>query len=533
MSHDRSSSCKTVTAGQLKKMLHDDGEIALLDVREAGEFGESHLFFAVPLPYSRLELDVARLVPRRSTRAVLCDDGAMGVARLAARRLETLGYNDVSLLDGGTRGWADAGYALFAGVNVPSKTFGELVEHAYHTPRITAAELQRMHAAGEDMVIVDGRPFSEYQKMNIPGGVCCPNAELPLRIGELVKRPETKIVVNCAGRTRSIIGAQTLINLGIRNPVYALENGTQGWFLAGLQLERGAARRYPDAVDASRLPALQAAARALASRFGVRFATAARVKQWLQDPDRTTFVCDVRTPEEYAAGSLPGACSAPGGQLIQATDQWIGVRNARIVLVDAEEVRAPTVASWLRQFGCDAYVLEGGIRAALSVPAARFPALPALATVAAHELRDALTSSQWAALDLRASTSFREAHIPGSRWSIRPRLAAATKAAKKPIVLLADDPAVALAAAIDLAAAGVTSVSLLEGGLGSWIKSGFPVVSSPGEPPDAECIDYLFFVHDRHSGNREAMKRYLAWETGLIAQLDEQDRTTFKIGPCH
>jgi len=233
----------TVTPGQLKSLLHGTGEIALLDVREAGQFGESHLLFATPLPYSRLELGTVALVPRKSTQVVVCDDGVPGVARRAADRLRALGYTDVSVLDGGTRAWAAAGYSVFAGVNVPSKVFGELVEHACHTPRVTVQELARMQAAGEDIVVLDGRPLTEYEKMNIPGGICCPNAELPYRAASIVRSPSTRIVVNCAGRTRSIIGAQTLINFGVRNPVVALENGTQGWVLAGLELERGAKRK--------------------------------------------------------------------------------------------------------------------------------------------------------------------------------------------------------------------------------------------------------------------------------------------------
>src|SRR3954467_15271641 len=119
---------KTVSAQALKAMLHDGGELALLDVREAGQFGESHLLFATPLPYSRLEIDIAPLVPRKSARIGLCDDGTLGVAELAAKRLQAAGYSDVSVLDGGTQGWKNAGGTLFSGVNVPSKLFGELVE---------------------------------------------------------------------------------------------------------------------------------------------------------------------------------------------------------------------------------------------------------------------------------------------------------------------------------------------------------------------------------------------------------------------
>lgn len=510
-------------------MLHDGGEIAVLDVREAGQFGESHLFFSVSLPYSRLELDVTRLVPRRSTRIVVCDDGALGVAALAAHRLEAIGYTEVSVFDGGTRAWAAAGYALFAGVNVPSKTFGELVEHAYHTPRITAEELARMRAAGEDVVVVDGRPFAEYQKMNIPGGVCCPNAELPYRIGEIVRRPQTKIVVNCAGRTRSIIGAQTLINFGVPNPVYALENGTQGWFLAGLELERGSRRRYPEKIEESGLPALQASAKKLMDRFAVGTVAAKTVEAWLEETDRTTYLCDVRTPEEFAVGSIPGAVHAPGGQLIQATDQWVGVRNARVVLIDGEGVRAPVVASWLKQLGCDAHVLEGGIRSGLKGTPAAGPALPRLAAISAEELMRMLDAGPCAVFDLGASMNFRKAHIPGSRWSIRPRLVAAAREAKGTVVLVSSDADIARLAATDLIEAAVKDVKLLDGGLAAWEKAGYAINASLDAPPDAECIDYLFFVHDRHAGKREAMKQYLAWETGLVNQLDEQDRASFRI----
>src|SRR5687768_12508023 len=156
---------RSITPSQLKAMIHDGAELALLDVREAGQFGESHLLFATPLPYSRLELDVTRLAPRRSVRIVLCDDGASGVAQGAAVRLAGLGYCDVAILDGGTAAWAAAGYTLFAGVNVPSKLFGELVEQVYHTPRVTAQELLRMRASGENFVLLDGRPLEEHHKM--------------------------------------------------------------------------------------------------------------------------------------------------------------------------------------------------------------------------------------------------------------------------------------------------------------------------------------------------------------------------------
>lgn len=525
------SAAEGVSPQQLKAMIHDGRELALLDVREAGQFGESHLLFATPLPYSRLELDIGALVPRQSARIVLCDDGKAGLAELAARRLRSIGYTDVAILAGGTRGWAAAGYALFAGVNVPSKLFGELVEHEFDTPRVTVTELARMQAAHEDFVIVDGRPFAEYQKMNIPGGICCPNAELPLRIREIVADPKTKIVVNCAGRTRSILGAQTLINFGVPNPVYALENGTQGWVLADMALEHGAARRYPDRIDETKLPELKVQATKLAARLGIRTARAAEVQAWLADAERTTYLLDVRTPEEFKAGSIPGAVHAPGGQLVQATDQWVGIRNARIVLLDSEGVRAPVVATWLKQLGCEVCVLEGGIGADVAVPRAAPLKLPEIPAISPGALKAALDAGACLALDLGPSMRYRKAHIPGSRWSIRSRLAKdAPRGFERPVVLVTDEPAVARAAALDLLDAGIKDLKRLDGGTDAWVAAGYPTEATPATPPDEACIDYLFFVHDRHAGNRAAMQQYLDWETGLMAQLDEQDRKLFRVG---
>jgi len=524
---------RLITPAALQAALHDGGEIALLDVREDGEFGEDHMLFATPLPYSRLELGIASLVPRKSVRIVLCDDGRSGMAQRAASRLDALGYTDLFLLEGGTQGWKAAGYALFKGVNVPSKLFGEMVEHAYNTPRITAQDLVKMRESGEDFALFDGRPVHEHHKMTIPGSTCCPNAELPYRVASMVKNPKTKIIVNCAGRTRSILGAQTLINFGVPNPVYALENGTQGWFLSDLQLEYGSALQYPETVDAAKLPAQQEAARTLMKRFNVRVAAATEVAGWLKESGRTTYLCDVRTPEEFAAGSITGAQHTPGGQLIQATDQWVGVRNARIVLLDGGEmVRAPVVASWLLQLGCDACVLEAGASARLEGVKPAVSALPALAPIGARELKALIDNKACSVFDVGPSMGYRKAHIPGSHWSIRSRLTSDAKTAKLPIVLVSQDMNVARLAATELADAGISNVRLLEGGVAGWVKAGNTTVSSPDIPADRECIDYLFFVHDRHAGNREAMKQYLAWETGLMAQLGEQDKSVFRL-PAH
>jgi rhodanese-related sulfurtransferase len=241
---------------------------------------------------------------------------------------------------------------------------------------------------------------------------------------------------------------------------------------------------------------------------------------------------DVRTAEEHAAQPLPGFRHAPGGQLIQATDAWVGVKGARLVLADDELVRAPVVAGWLRQLGHEACVLEGGIAAAAALdwPRSFSPlALPELRPITANELAQALDSASVQAIDLRPAMTFRKGHIAQALWSIRPRIAAAAKRGIKTTVLAADEPGVAALSALDLAEAGITDIRLMAGGLADWRAAGLPVLATPDHPSDADCIDFLFFVHSRHEGDAAAARQYLAWETGLLDALDAQERGTFRL----
>jgi cystathionine beta-lyase len=522
---------QTITSAQLQQWLFDGQEIALFDVREHGQYGEAHLFHGQNLPYSRLEIEAPRLAPNPAVRLVIYDQTGNDIAPRAASRLEALGYQHVHILQGGTDAWQAAGLQLFAGVHVPSKAFGELVEEASHTPHITASELAQWQARGEPLLVLDGRPFDEYRKMTIPGSICCPNGELGYRLPALVNDETTPIVVNCAGRTRSIIGAQTLIDLGVKNPVYALENGTQGWYLADLQLEHGSTRRYPDQVAPDALSKQRAAAQSLAQKTGVETVSAGQVAEWAKDQTRSLFLCDVRTAEEFASATLPGAQHTPGGQLIQSTDLYVGVRHARIVLIDSDGIRAPIVAGWLRQLGHQAYVLADGVNSGLALPVAPGVNASALQTVSVQAAADALKDQAIALIDLRPSTRFRKAHIDGSRWSIRPLLAGAVADETRPLVLLADSPEVAQLAVQELPETQRAQVRLLDGGVSAWQAAGLPLVEGATRLADDQCIDFLFFTHDRHSGNKDAARQYLAWEIGLLAQMTEQEIDSLK--PLH
>lgn len=331
-------------------------EIAILDVREEAAFARGHPLFAAQIPIARIEAEARWRIPKPDARIVVYDDGE-GLADEAAQRLRALGFDNVARLAGGLGGWRRADYELFEDVNSYSKAFGELVEHRRHTPSLIAEEVQALIREKADIAILDARRFDEYRTMSIPTGVSVPGAELVLAAAAVAPDPDTTIIVNCAGRTRSIIGTQSLINAGVPNPVYALRNGTIGWTLAGQGLEAGQERRAPE-IDIAGAEQARIKARNVAYRAGVKRLTPDDLDALKADTSRTLYLYDVRQPAAYEAGHLPGFRNAQGGQLVQETDHYAPVRGARIVLSDDRGARADMTASWLAQMGWEVYVLD-------------------------------------------------------------------------------------------------------------------------------------------------------------------------------
>jgi rhodanese-related sulfurtransferase len=517
-----------VSARDLKAMLADGGELALLDVREELIFSRGHLLHARSLPLSRLELRIRALVPRHATRIVLVDDDD-GLAQRAAGVLERLGYSDIAVLEGGVAVWTAAGFELFSGINVPSKAFGEFVEHADGTPNIGAEELEKLLREGADVVVLDSRPFDEYSRMSIPSGIDVPGAELVLRARDLAPSPETTIVVNCAGRTRSIIGAQSLINAGVPNKVVALRNGTMGWNLAGFTCDSGQTRRAPTP-SADALAWARSAAGRVADRFGVQRIENADLERLRTDPARTLYVFDVRDPEEYGAGHVAGSVSAPGGQLVQATDHYVGTLNARIVLVDDKDVRALMTGSWLRQMGFgDVFVLAqtGGERGSRPDEVPGLGERPDLAIDSAG-LADLLGRDAATVIDLSLSRTYRRGHIPGAWFAIRARLEQALKLvpAREYFVLTSEDGRLADLAAPELASLSKLPVRYLEGGNSAWQVAGYPLTADGANMAD-EPIDVWLRPYERAGGVSAAMVEYLTWETDLPERIARDGTADF------
>ena len=530
---------------QVKEMLQSGEVFAFFDVREEGEFStQGHPLFATPLPLSRLEPRALALLPDPSTRIVLMDSGDhaqdpqwAGRANRAAAKLSQLGYTNLSVVKGGLKAWRDAGFEVFTGVNVPSKAFGEVVEHENDTPRIDAADLQKLVDAKTDLVILDSRPMPEFNNMSIPGGVDCPGAELVYRVKDFAPNPETLVVVNCAGRTRSIIGAQSLINAGLPNKVIALKNGTMGWHLAGLKVARGETKSFgPQGPEAAKFA--QAAAANIAKRMGVKKIDKAGLDK-LAAKGGPLYRLDVRDPAEYAQGHLKGFRHAAGGQVVQATDQYVGARNATIVLHDNDGVRATMTAHWLMQMGwAETYVLDHKSAASELTTEAepRFPAgfaLPKAETVAAADLHKQLASTL--VIDLDTSLKYRDGHVPGAWFAVRAGLGRSIpemlkkQAGVTRIVLVSSDAEIATLAAPEAAeAAGGLPVAILAGGFRAWRDAKLAVETGHvrmADPP----TDVWYRPYDFKEDVEAAMRQYLDWEVDLVPQVVRDGDASFSV----
>ncbi|MBW1993800.1 MAG: thiosulfate sulfurtransferase [Deltaproteobacteria bacterium] len=529
---------KSVSPKELVKMIKDEKELAIVDVREQGDYSKAHILLSSSIPLSRMELHVADLIPRVTTRIILVDDGPsdpLCLAARAAKRLADLGYENIYMLEGGIEAWRNQRLELYSGVNVLSKAFGEFVETTYHTPHITAPELKAKMELKENLVIFDARPKEEYYRMTIPGAINVPGAELVYRFFEMVPDSETHVIVNCAGRTRSIIGAQSLINAGIANRVSALKNGTMGWHLAGFHLEHHKDRTAP-VPSLNNLKKARAHAARVVERFGIKKIDYETLTSWRKGTDqRTLYVLDVRLPEEFESGHLEGSRNAPGGQLVQATDEYMAVRNARVVLVDDIEIRAAMTASWLIQMGWPhVFVLTAGINNRELVQGPHRPKIPGLNNapeVSPAELKHFLDSHDKIVLiDFATSRQYQDGHIPGALWIIRSRLPLDFGKIPEADMLILTSPHGVLA---DLAAKDMKEVlpdipvRVLGGGTDAWIQNGLPTENGMTEAL-SPISDVWYKPYESKDAPEKAMQAYLEWELALVDQIRRDDTMPFR-----
>ena len=511
----------------LAALMGSESLYAVLDVRERGEFNECQISGATSLPRSQIEFRIAQLVPNRRVPIMVYDEGGER-ALLGAKTLTKFGYEQVSILDGGLTAWQREGRSTVSGVNVPSKAFGENVLHERGIPEITPEELIRLQRHSQDLTILDVRTPEEYGRFCIPGATNVPGGDLLLWADELKRKANSTIVVNCAGRTRSIIGTAALRRLGLTN-VRALKNGTMGWVLAGFELETKPARQPPSVSPASRDRATEIARR-IAHEETISWTSARQVSNAIAaSNEQPTYLIDVRSEREYHAGHIAGSMNVPGGQAVQRADDFIAVRNARIIFISNESARAVMAAYWYGQMGFPhVSVLQGGLRAwsenggTLDTGAPRAEPLGFAAAKGAARYVDAqslarrLEGSSDLILDVGTSLDFETTHMPGAKWISRGwmdiKLPELFPDRNQPIVVTCPDGRQSTLAARILTEIGYVDVSVLNGGVQAWLAAGL----SANHGLDAclvQANDVVLSPSIR--GTKEDMQRYLEWELKL------------------
>lgn len=524
-----------ITPRALKAALADGEEIALLDVRESGVYARGHLLFAASAPLWRLELLIDRLVPRRDTRVVLADADETLVHQ-AASKLRRLGWRHVLVLAGGTQAWVEAGLELFSGTNVPSKAFGEVIEQQKHTPWIDVDELQQRIQRGDNIVVLDSRTPEEFENFSLPFAHNLPGAELVYRVQEFAPDPETFVVVNCAGRTRSIVGAQTLIDAGIPNRVASLKDGTMAWLLSGRALAQGRRTALPEP-GAATLASARERAQALALRVGVRRIDDEALARFEREAGaRSLYRFDVRTEPEYLAGHLEGWRWAPGGQLVQALDEYVATRGARIVLADWDGVRALSTGAWLAQLGGhEVFVYTPPVLAARvtgAEPLRVLPSQPPAPLLSPEQAAADLKAGRAVVFDIERRAAYERRHVAGARFTVPDRLPAfsAELPPAQTVLLTSSDGVLARLVAAELAARSGREVHAIAGGTEAWAAAGLPTASGAGDVLSGEDDQLRSpYLHADLATRNAGFRDYLDWELGLPAQLAREGEVGIRL----
>jgi rhodanese-related sulfurtransferase len=101
---------KETNVAEVKRSMDASEKIVLVDVREESEWARGHLPGAIHLGKGIIERDIEQRVPDAETKIILYCGGGFRSA-LSADNLQKMGYTNVESMDGGWKGWLDAGLA--------------------------------------------------------------------------------------------------------------------------------------------------------------------------------------------------------------------------------------------------------------------------------------------------------------------------------------------------------------------------------------------------------------------------------------
>jgi len=538
-----------------EKLEAQEGEICLLDVRYQEEFTQEQIIASINIPFDTLDIEVSLRAPNQSVPIVIVA-GDEVTATAAADLLMRLGYKDVGILKDGIRAWKDQGHPVFQDMNAESKAFGEFVEHAYDTPNIGPEELFEALQNNWDGVIIDCRPTREHVFSHIPGAIHIPGGDIFQKLEQVTGNENRPVVVHCGGRTRGIIAAQGVVNAGFRNPVQVLTNGTMGWHLCGYELEHGMNAAPVDEKSNNAAGGSSPIYENKLESLNVTELDLAALQEMIADRDkRSVFVFDLR-PQDAPGANTSVARHVTAGQLLQATDQFVGVRGARVVLVDDDVVRAKITASWLQQMGWrDAYthMIEADTGKILNAIAPKENAYTNVERIDVAKSKKLVKQGNATIIDVSQSHEYLAGHIPGAGFCPRgqlPKIIAGLQDSFEIFIITAKNLELSLAAANDMLAENLKILALENGndawtavgenlsigaerllGQTPWLNEGFARAVEEKRGLVKYFVDWeleRFFDPVKTESIDDAMKKYLKWEIDLVEDWKRDPSLKFK-----
>src|SRR5204863_479055 len=180
--------------------------------------------------------------------------------------------------------------------------------------------------------LIDVREAGEYNSSHIPGASPIARRHLEFLMPHAVPFAGTPVVLCDDDGRRAELAAATVERMGYRD-ASVLDGGVNRWVTDGFPTEWGTnvpSKDFGEKVEVvHHVPEMEAKELAERMRKGEKF-----------------VILDTRTPEEYAAGHIPGFRWFPGGQAVQRSDEVAVVKNCPIVFSCDGKARATVIASW-------------------------------------------------------------------------------------------------------------------------------------------------------------------------------------------
>ncbi|MBL6595952.1 MAG: hypothetical protein ISP43_03865 [Candidatus Puniceispirillum sp.] len=476
---------------------------ALIDCRERRDYVAGHWFGSTNIPLSLFSQRL-RFLFKAPDFPVHFLDWQDAESAEAIHQLTAFGFTDITCHK--TEKPAEMRRGFVKGEYVWSKAFGEVVAHEIDLPEVTP---QQYLADYQDAQLFDVRPTAEYQDFTLPNSYSLPNSLLLANISALKSTGKISLL-HCAGRTRSIIGAFTLMASGYDGPFAVFRGGTQAWQLDGYEREHNANRLFAadhEATDAVagflrrwQIPSARVSADAIAA---------------YADTKQSGLLFDVSDDAATGQPLAHGIIKISGTNLIQQTDRSIARYHVPVTLFDqGSGSRAAFAAFWLRAMGFFVSIvyLDAPLKPVDTVnPAINHSGIT-------HHLAAITDLDQWQKdavplYDFRPSTAFKTGHIANSQWQNISAILG-QKPAATPVAIIAACP---------------ETGSIIQDCLDrhGWQIAGLYVWNASDIAPQRLAtggldlpLDESALFAGRHHGVLTDAHDYLAWEENLPAEIE-------------